>query len=95
MRLWQHAHECSKLDVSGILLFIITGHCRFAEGHCPFGDRCNYAHGEADLRVLPPEGQQILENRAGKARLPGDGGSPTKLPANSLAGKSPFLADVK
>ena len=38
--------------------------CRFMEGTCNFGDRCNYAHGEADLRQLPPEGHKILENKA-------------------------------
>ena len=35
--------------------------CRWQEGKCTFGDRCNYAHGEADLRPLPPEGYEILE----------------------------------
>ena len=35
--------------------------CRWQEGRCTFGERCNYAHGEADLRPLPPEGYEILE----------------------------------
>ena len=30
---------------------------------CTFGDRCNYAHGEGELRALPPEGYEILEKR--------------------------------
>ena len=29
-----------------------------------FGDRCNYAHGEAELRPLNQEGQDILAKRA-------------------------------
>ena len=35
--------------------------CRWQEGRCSFGDRCNYAHGEAEMRPLPPEGYEILE----------------------------------
>ena len=35
--------------------------CRWQEGRCTFGERCNYAHGEADLRPLPAEGYEILE----------------------------------
>lgn len=35
--------------------------CRWQEGRCTFGERCNYAHGEAELRPLPPEGYEILE----------------------------------
>lgn len=34
---------------------------RWQDGRCTFGDRCNYAHGEAELRPLPPEGYEILE----------------------------------
>ncbi|KFM24953.1 Zinc finger CCCH domain-containing protein 36 [Auxenochlorella protothecoides] len=27
---------------------------RWLEGNCRFGNRCNFAHGEAELRGLPP-----------------------------------------
>lgn len=38
---------------------------RFVEGSgCSFGDRCNYAHGEQELRPLNQEGQDILAKRA-------------------------------
>ena len=33
-------------------------------GSCYLGDECGYAHGEAELRPLAPEGQQILERKA-------------------------------
>ena len=36
---------------------------RWQDGRCTFGDRCNYAHGEAEMRALPPEGYEILEKR--------------------------------
>ncbi|CAK0782697.1 hypothetical protein CVIRNUC_005892 [Coccomyxa viridis] len=29
---------------------------RWKNGHCRFGDRCNFAHGEEELRRLPPRG---------------------------------------
>lgn len=29
--------------------------CRWKEGYCHFGDRCNFAHGEHELRYVPPE----------------------------------------
>eukprot|EP00955_Chlamydomonas_euryale_P067573 359869-Chlamydomonas_euryale.AAC.39 len=29
---------------------------RWLSGECRFGDRCNFAHGEHELRALPPRG---------------------------------------
>lgn len=29
---------------------------RWEAGHCRFGDRCNFAHGDEELRALPPRG---------------------------------------
>ncbi|KAI7837705.1 hypothetical protein COHA_008498 [Chlorella ohadii] len=29
---------------------------RWEAGHCRFGDRCNFAHGDEELRSLPPRG---------------------------------------
>ncbi|KAL4447821.1 hypothetical protein ABPG75_005040 [Micractinium tetrahymenae] len=39
---------------------------RWEAGHCRFGDRCNFAHGEEQLRQLPP--------RTGGGRGRGRGG---------------------
>lgn len=35
------------------------GHARFRwrGGHCRFGDRCNFAHGDEELRKLPARGE--------------------------------------
>ena len=30
--------------------------CRWKNGHCRFGERCNFAHGEEELRKLPARG---------------------------------------
>lgn len=40
-----------------------VGARRWQDGMCTFGDRCNYAHGEGELRALAPEGYDILEKR--------------------------------
>ncbi len=53
---------------------------RFAEGNCSFGDRCNYAHGEAELRALPAEGQKILDNKYKSERMAGQADSPSEAP---------------
>ncbi len=29
---------------------------RWRAGHCRFGDRCNFAHGEEELRKMPARG---------------------------------------
>ena len=62
----------------------VLGHRRFQEGTCTFGDKCNYAHGEAELRSLAPEGHEILAKRA--ERDAGMGGS--AAPGTSQGGCS-------
>ncbi|KAK9829797.1 hypothetical protein WJX72_007958 [[Myrmecia] bisecta] len=37
---------------------------RWKNGHCRFGDRCNFAHGDEELRRLPPR------NEMGRGRIP-------------------------
>ncbi len=56
----------------------LTPLCRWQEGRCTFGDRCNYAHGEAELRPLPPEGYEILE-RLEHRRMHQDVSSNTRI----------------
>ena len=29
--------------------------CRWQEGSCTFGDRCHFAHGQQEIRKLPPD----------------------------------------
>ena len=40
-------------------------HFRWQNGECRFGDRCNFAHGDDELRQLPPR-----EEGAGSVRSP-------------------------
>ena len=62
--------------------------CRYREGRCNYGDRCSYAHGEADLRKLPPEGEQI------RARMAQDTGK-ADLQVTSPTGKQDGAAQGK
>ncbi|KAK9865115.1 hypothetical protein WJX84_010406 [Apatococcus fuscideae] len=45
-------------------IFFKTRICnKWRDSECPFGDMCNFAHGEHDLRPLPPEGEEILARK--------------------------------
>ncbi len=37
---------------------------RWKSGHCRFGDQCNFAHGEEELRSLPPRDYNAGRGRA-------------------------------
>lgn len=53
--------ECSNSpNANSVLHYVLTflhthAECRWKEGYCHFGDRCNFAHGEHELRYVPPE----------------------------------------
>jgi hypothetical protein len=38
---------------------------RWMSGDCRFGDRCNFAHGEHELRSLPPRSDDFGRGRGG------------------------------
>ena len=38
------------------VMMVRSFHCRWQNGECRFGDRCNFAHGDDELRQLPPRG---------------------------------------
>lgn len=47
---------------------------RWLQGDCRFGDRCNFAHGDHELRPLPPrEGDDMGYDRGGAGRGYGPG----------------------
>ncbi|GBF88122.1 hypothetical protein Rsub_00834 [Raphidocelis subcapitata] len=47
---------------------------RWANGDCRFGDRCNFAHGEQELRSLPPRGDAGYGRGGAYGGPPGAGG---------------------
>ena len=69
-----------KVEMSIETLILQRCFCRFAEGNCNFGDRCNYAHGEAELRTFPIEGQKILDNKFKAERMGAQSDSPIDGP---------------
>ena len=46
---------------------------RWLAGNCTYADRCNFAHGEEELRSLPPRSPNGGRGR-GRGRGPGPGG---------------------
>ena len=58
--------------------------CRWKNGHCRFGDRCNFAHGEHELRKLPARG------RGGHVR---GTGRPTPAPGRGQMTSDKFQMD--
>lgn len=46
---------------------------RWANGECRFGDRCNFAHGEQELRALPPRSEGSYGAGPGGGGPPGGG----------------------
>lgn len=56
---------------------LLCSRCRWQAGHCRFGDRCNFAHGEEELRALPPKGNSgggRGRGRGGEGSNSGGGG---------------------
>ena len=51
-----------------------AGPGRWKNGHCRFGERCNFAHGEEELRKLPPRGE--VDGGYPPRPGPGGGGGP-------------------
>lgn len=50
--------------------------CRWLNGDCRFGDRCNFAHGETELRQIPGRGR----GRGRGAHVRSGGGAGRGLP---------------
>ncbi len=48
--------------------------CRWMQGECRFGDRCNFAHGEHELRQLPPRSGDSFGRGGGRGPSMGYGG---------------------
>ena len=50
--------------------------CRWQNGECRFGDRCNFAHGDYELRQLPPRHDGPPGGGRGRGRGRGYGDYP-------------------
>lgn len=48
--------------------------CRWQNGECRFGDRCNFAHGDDELRQIPP---RVEGGGPGRGRGRGRGYDPS------------------
>ncbi|KAL4422138.1 hypothetical protein ABPG77_006827 [Micractinium sp. CCAP 211/92] len=74
-------------------VFFKTRICnKWRAGACPYGDKCTYAHGEHELRYVPPEivaqleAQQKMQDAGGQRVGSGEGGDRGRGDDGSAAG---------
>ena len=66
--------------------------CRWKNGHCRFGERCNFAHGEEELRRLPSRGNGFQGEYGGQSDYRG-GLNGTAFGQRGTVGRPAALVD--